>query len=253
MRRAIWSGAAAAATVALVLAINAVSGGHLLALFIKFASTINQGEFEEGWRFPFEYLWHAEHALLLVWLIAAGFWIVRMPRALQTRRVRLALAGLLFIYGTLAISSTGLHAFVVYARLARQLVPFFCLLTAAAFEALRTSESASARRLVSAVLVLLVVQAGFNFRAPLRQTFPIEFLEQADVAGQIEIPGVRGIYTRHIYPAPDPFTLPAGYGVIKEARHPLQYLPYQYEGYDPGQRQVLRSTDIRMRLIAPVR
>ena len=40
-------------------------------------------------------------------------------------------------------------------------------------------------------------------------------------------------------------------GVIKEARHPLQYLPYQYEGYSPAQRQALRSTDIRMRIIAP--
>ena len=31
--------------------------------------------------------------------------------------------------------------------------------------------------------------------------------------------------------------------------HPLQFLPYQYEGFEPMERQVLRSNDIAMRLI----
>jgi hypothetical protein len=37
--------------------------------------------------------------------------------------------------------------------------------------------------------------------------------------------------------------------------HPLQFLPYQYEGFAPMERQVLRTTDIAMRLLdagAPV-
>ena len=37
--------------------------------------------------------------------------------------------------------------------------------------------------------------------------------------------------------------------------HPLQFLPYQYEGFEPMERQVLRGNDIAMRLIdigAPV-
>lgn len=35
------------------------------------------------------------------------------------------------------------------------------------------------------------------------------------------------------------------------ARHPLQFKPYQYEGYTPHQREFLRSTDIRMRILVP--
>ena len=31
--------------------------------------------------------------------------------------------------------------------------------------------------------------------------------------------------------------------------HPLQFLPYQYEGFEPMERQVLRNNDIAMRLI----
>ena len=33
---------------------------------------------------------------------------------------------------------------------------------------------------------------------------------------------------------------------------PALFFPYQYEGYDAAQRQALRSTEIRMRVIAPV-
>jgi hypothetical protein len=51
---------------------------------------------------------------------------------------------------------------------------------------------------------------------------------------------------------PEPVTLPKRYRVVREAPHPLQFLPYQYEGYTPAQRSALRATDIRMRLIVPL-
>jgi hypothetical protein len=31
--------------------------------------------------------------------------------------------------------------------------------------------------------------------------------------------------------------------------HPLEFLPYQYEGFEPMEREVLRRLDISMRLI----
>jgi hypothetical protein len=68
-----------------------------------FAGTVTQGEYAEGWSFPWEYLWQAEHGLLL------------------------------------AVGSTGLHTFVVYGRLARQLVAFLCLLGAYGVAALAGS------------------------------------------------------------------------------------------------------------------
>jgi hypothetical protein len=97
VRRATWATMAAAATLGAVLAVNAIAGGHLLAHFLAFAGTINQGAFDEGWRLPFEYLWHAEHAALLAWIAAAAYWVTRLPRALESRRVKLALAGLMFV------------------------------------------------------------------------------------------------------------------------------------------------------------
>jgi hypothetical protein len=44
--------------------------------------------------------------------------------------------------------------------------------------------------------------------------------------------------------------LPPTEGVVLLARpHPLQFLPYQYEGYTPAERAALRAIDIRMRLV----
>ncbi len=252
VRRAIWSAFATLATIGLVLVINAALGGHLLGHFLGFAATIDQGDYAEGWLLPFAYLWHAEHALLLVWLAAAGFWISRMRRALDIRRVKIALAGFVFVYASLALASTALHAFVVYGRLARQLVPFLCILAAAALEEL-WAESSPARRYVPAILALLVVQAAANFFVPLRQVFPSELLGQAIAFGENLIPGARTMYIRHIWPAPEAVAMPAGYVVLRQASHPLQFLPYQYEGYDPATRNALRSMDIRMRVIAPAR
>ena len=251
VRRMILSSLAAAAMIGAVFGASAAAGGRLLDLFGAYAGGINQGAFEEGWRVPVEYLWHAEHLLLIVWAAAVVYWLVTLRRALHTRRVRVALAGFVLIYGALVVSSTTLEVFVVYGRTARSLVPFLCLMTAAALEDMRTSSRETVRRLVPAVLALVIAQAAFNFWTPLRQSFPATFLEEADDAGHNETPGVRTIYTNHIYPAPEPFTLPAGYSVLQEAPHPLQYFPYQYEGYDPAQRRTLRSTDIRMRVIAP--
>lgn len=252
VRRAAWAIMAGAATLGVVLAINAIAGGQLFAHFLAFAGTIDQGAFDEGWRLPFEYLWHAEHALLLAWIAAAAYWVARLPRALESRRVKLALTGLLFIYACLAISSTALHVFVVYGRLARQLVPFFCLLLAAALETMAMGH-APARRFVRPILVLLAAQAVVNFWMAWRVTFPWEFLREADAARLNEVPGARVVNTRHLWPVPEPFELPRGYVVLKEAPHPLQFLPYQYEGYDPAQRQALRTMDIRMLVIAPAR
>jgi len=252
VRRAAWATLAGAATLGAVLAINAMAGGQLLAHFLAFAGTIDQGAFDEGWRLTFEYLWHAEHAGLLAWIAAAVYWVARLPRALESRRVKLALAGLLFIYACLAISSTVLHAFVVYGRLARQLVPFFCLLSAAALETMLAGPPGT-RRFVRPILVLLAAQAAVNFWMAWRVTFPADFLREADAARLNEVPGARVVNTRHLWPLPEPFELPRGYAVLKEAPHPLQFLPYQYEGYDPAQRQALRTMDIRMLVIAPAR
>ncbi len=37
--------------------------------------------------------------------------------------------------------------------------------------------------------------------------------------------------------------------VLFRTAHPLQFLPYQYEGYVPVERALLRSNDISIRLV----
>jgi hypothetical protein len=43
--------------------------------------------------------------------------------------------------------------------------------------------------------------------------------------------------------------LPPSVLEVMRFRHPLQFLPYQYEGFEPMERQVLRANDIAMRLV----
>jgi hypothetical protein len=252
LRRGAASGAGLLGFLAAALAVSHLLNGHLAESFITFSGTIRQGLLSEGWSLPFAYLWHAEHAMLIVW-IGASIWAVGqvIVRA-DTPRIRVGLAGLVFVYLVLIVFSVALHKFVVYGRLARQLVPFFCLLTAAILDRLR--QSASFRERVAAVIVLgaLAIQAGFNFVRPLTQTFPDDFQRQARrEAGQT--PGARWVNTRYIYPRPDPARVPDGFRVVRQAAHPLEYLPYQYEGYTPDDRAALRAADLQMRLIVPLR
>jgi hypothetical protein len=61
------------------------------------------------------------------------------------------------------------------------------------------------------------------------------------------------INAKRLYPGPDAVTLPLHYTVLRRAPHPLQFLPYQYEGYPPSQRSALRSADIEMKLLLVVK
>jgi hypothetical protein len=231
---------------ALVVA-SAVAGGGMLDGYLNFADGVSQGSAAEGWRLPFEYLWHAEHATLAVWIAstASAAWCILAGR--PSLRAKAGLTGLGVIYAALVIGSVGLETFVVYGRLARQLVPFFCLLAADQLERLYGSARPRARAAAHALAAALVVQTLVNFRQPLRQEFPAEFVREAGAEGAAA--GARWLNAAHIYPQPEPVTLPPRYTVVKEAAHPLQFLPYQYEGYTPREREILRSTDIRMRLI----
>jgi hypothetical protein len=145
------------------------------------------------------------------------------------------------------VTSVVLERMVVYGRLARQLVPFASILAAAT---LARMWRASPRRRLAATLVLaaVVIQAMLNFYRPLTQVFPPEFRRLAAKAS-VGADGRRLLlFAGHIYPTPPPVPPEAG-EVIIARRHPLQFLPYQYEGYTPEERAALRAADIRMRLV----
>lgn len=231
-----------------ILGSNALLAGDMTQQLIGFSKTINQGAFEEGWSLPFAYFWHAEHVLSLVWLAAL---VCGLQGAIAGRREsKVPLAGVLFIYSALVVTSVGFHVFVVYGRVARQLVPFLCLLTAQQIHRL-VRDGVLPRRSVAALAVVLICQAVLNMRTPMAQVFPDKFRERARqiAAAHPERP-LQFLFAEHIFPAPEPVPAINGTVIAREA-HPLQYFPYQYEGFTPEARALLRSTDISMRVVLP--
>jgi hypothetical protein len=229
-----------------LLVVSAVTGGDMLGQFVSFSRTVTQGEFDEGWSLPFAFLWHAEHGLAALWLLAFALGLY----GFVTRRNRsnLPLAAVLFVYGTLVIASVGFEVFVVYGRTARQLVPFLCLIAAEQLYRL-TSTIPRARRVVAIASVLIALQAIFNLWTPFSQVFPSEFRERAQaIAAATGDEPVEFRFADHIYPLPLP-DANGGARVLVREPHPLQFIPYQYEGYSPHERTILRTTDIAMRAV----
>ena len=214
-----------------------------------FAGTIKQGDFSEGWWLPVAYLWHAEHLLLIGWTVALAWCLWHFREAIHSRLTRAGLVGVICVYASLAIPSTILHRFVVYGRLSRPLVPFLGLIGGAV---LATFLARWPRvRLATAMVVLCVsAQAAFNFRVPLRQEFPAEFMARI---GRIYPEPRVFVNARHLFPGPEPTEVPAGYREVASVPHPLEFLPYQYEGYAAEERRLLRAVDIRMRAFVPSR
>jgi hypothetical protein len=251
VRRAMFSALGLASTIGAVVVGSLAAGENLLRALTEFSRQVDQGDFGEGWRLPWEYLWHAEHFILVMWLLALVWAISKLRSPDLPQRARVGLIGVAFVYASLATLSVVTHTFVVYGRLARQVVPFLCLITAAALYRAAVSFSPRPRLLfTSAVMVVLLVQAGFNVMTPLRQVFPAEFVRDARRDGRIPADAdVVAINAKRLYPGPEAVTLPSHYTVLRRAAHPLQFLPYQYEGYPPSRREALRSADIEMKLL----
>jgi len=245
--RGMVSAAGIVTTAGVIIGSDVMLGGHLIGSYRTFGAMVSQGEYQEGWRLPFEYLWHAEHGLLIVWLASVGWCLATVRYWSASPRVRVGLTGLLAVWAALAVTSTAMHVFVVYGRLARQLVPFFCLLAACMLGHLWTSQRRVVRALVAATVVVLTAQAVANFQQPMKQTFPDDLERKYGPSHQSALIWVN---VEHIYPEPRKVVLPSDVVLIHQAPHPLEFLPYQYEGYTPAQRRLLRSTDIRMRILA---
>jgi hypothetical protein len=233
----------------------------------RLASTVTDGYAPEGFSVPWAYFWNAEHGLLLVW-IAAALFVALDGNNWNSGRRRTATVWVLsaaFIYLGLGLTSAMLHVFVVMGRQSRQMVPFFCLATAAALAELLDRRRWSTR-VVAACAIGVVLQAGWNFRQPLQQRFPRDVIaEITSKYGPIDFDNtIQGppeahehvqsqwvlFNAQHLYHprAPRP-ALPSSLIEVMRFPHPLQFLPYQYEGFEPMERQVLRANDIAMRLV----
>jgi hypothetical protein len=236
----------------LAIVVSRASGGQMFERLKTYSDMIDQGNFQEGWSLPLEYLWHTEHLLLVLWL-ASVLWAVTQFDV--SPRVGAGVFGAFLIYALLVAGSVGLSRFVVYGRLTRQVVPFLCLVAAAALSRLWHSPATRARFAAFAIVGVLVIQAAVNFWQPLVQSFPNDFIARNRPEDAVAARYERLVWVnaKHLYPGPEPVTLPPHSVTLAVARHPLEFLPYQYEGYTPEGRAALRSTDIRMQLIGVLR
>lgn len=260
LKKAAVTGTGFLAPLALLIIVMFWSGTNMVSAYQLFATSITQGSFEEGWSLPFEYFWHAEHATILFLGLLAVYAIIGIFRIKQ-KQASVGAYGVVFIYICLLIPSVFLHSFVVYARLARQLLPFLILLAANGLAQLEQHKVAR-YNIPMAVLAVILVQAVWNFGSSYQLYYPRQFSEEL----QAQFHGFEFSSKRLAYGAPTvcqnngyvientkyflsaPTTTQSVEGeILRDISHPVNFLPYQYEGYTPEQRQEFREQRIRMR------
>jgi hypothetical protein len=231
----------------------------MISAYRLFATSITQGLFEEGWSIPFEYFWYTEYIIILILgtlALLAVFSQFNEPRSYTW----LWSGGILFIYLCLVIPSVVFEYFVVYARLARQLIPFLVLLAEQGLVQLE-GRVAHGRRVTQFIFVVVFLQAAWSFTAAYQVSFPRDFAVEAQVRfsdfefsskrlafGAPVICQYNGYMIEHakFYVAP-PKELPQVQGeLLLSALHPTNYLPYLYEGDPPNFRQAYRTLKLRM-------
>jgi hypothetical protein len=234
------------------------SGTDMISAYRLFATSITQGSFQEGWSLPFEYFWYTEYTVILV---IGVFSILAIIGQLKNRSdTKLWVAGFLFIYFCLVIPSVIFHYFVVYARLARQLIPFLVLLAAQGLVQME-HRIPPGRKVTPLILAVVFLQAAGNFSAAYGIGFPRDFSTEA----QVRFPSFEFSSKRLAYGAPvicqydgyiienakfyiaPPERIPQVKGqLLLSAPHPTNYLPYLYEGDPPDFRQAYRTLKLRM-------
>jgi hypothetical protein len=244
----------------LILGMRAL-GTDMIAKYRYFATSITQGSFEEGWSLPFEYFWHTEHVIILMIGVLSVYAVAGMFRA-DHKLTAVWVSGVVFIYLCLLIPSAFLHSFVVYARLGRQILPFLILLSARGLAQIEQSKPAR-QFLVTGMLILIALQAAWNYRSAYVLYFPRQFTEEL----QAQIPAFEFSTKRLAYGAPTlcrsngyvienakffltaPERNPPVHGmVLRDVLHAVNFVPYLYEGNTPEERREFRAQEIRMKL-----
>ncbi len=249
----------------LILRKSSQTPAALISGAIHFSNTAIQGDFAEGWSHPWEFLWHAEHLLLLVWAAGLALIVVRARKENKEaiRRGGMWSIGVTTIYLLLVLTSNILHKFVVYGRNDREMVPFLCLATACAFFSL----PARLNMFVYSTSAVVLVQGAMSLAPSFMLKFPREIDQRVvheygsvrhettifDVRPQAysdDDPGARYVLlnAQILYPIKGVNNPPPG-RLIFRVPHPLKFIPYQYEGYAPPERRVLRTSDISVQLI----
>ena len=231
----------------------------LIVEYAKFAGTVNQGDYSEGWSLPFEYFWHTEHFLIVIVGVLALLAVFSIFTS-NDRYPLWWLAGLSFVYACLVLFSVYFQSFVVLGRLARQMMPFLALVSAYGLARLAT-QTPFWRNVSILVMILVLFQGFWNYGISFAQSYPREFSSEA----QAQYEDFTFSPKRLIFGAPS-LCHNSGYAmenakyfltatetnpeingtVLLSESHPVNFLPYQYEGYTPEQRQQFRRRNLQM-------
>lgn len=218
-----------------------------------------QGAHEEGFFFLALYLVEVEG---LAGLVLGALFLVFGALAIQGRFSRTQTAMILaavVAYLVYAVAVQALHRAVFYGRLVHMYLPFVVL---AAVLVIRELKAPSFR--YGAAMVMLVV--SFLSLVPaavsaLTLRFPKDLERELKVVqagaricsvGQGRDQPADGSVAdcdvviengRHLYPLPEQWRSvpPAGFVLVAEYRHPMQFRPYWFEGYKPQERERLRA------------
>jgi hypothetical protein len=243
-------------------AASAAVGNGILTSYKDFAGSVNQGDFSEGWAIPFEYLWQTERLIFPI-VIVLGVYFSLLALRTKSDYVLPSAAGIIFVYLCLLIPSVVLRQFVVYGRLVRQIIPFLILLAAGGMVELR-NRGEFGRVIYSALVMTILLQSAWSYRSAWSIEFPREFIYEAG----IQFPEIRFSPKRmntgapsacrsndylienvkYIFPLPESVPDIEG-NLLKSAPHPINYYPYQYEGFSLNERTVFRSHVVTMKII----
>jgi hypothetical protein len=140
-------------------------------------------------------------------------------------------------------------------------MPFLILLAASGLGILSRALQPTGQKIAQIVLWMIFVQSVWNFSNTFRVAYPRDFVRDA----QAQYPDFTFSPKRFLFGAPEicehngyamqnakyflaaPETaLPVPGQTLLAASHPVNFLPYQYEGYTPEQRQAFRKVQLRM-------
>jgi hypothetical protein len=253
--RAGWAGAGLVLPIALVIGLaRLLVNVDLVASFLYFSRTINQGDFGRGWKLLLDYFWSAEGPNLVLGVVGLLL-VVAGARAARSWNYGLCwVAGAVFLVAGLLVPSDVWPKFVIYGRTAREIVPLVCLASAFALERLWRTGGRTAG-LASVVTGLALFQTVANFWTPLHQVFPPEFHRQASLfRDQLRQRGEKRqlviLYANMVAGKASLLDALPDHDVLLAEPHPMQYRPYLFEGLGEETRALLGQEDIRMRLIA---
>lgn len=248
--RAGWAALGLATPLIAIILAARVLGYDLIAQAREFSHTVTQGGFGQGWRYIPSYFAATEGAFGTLLLLLTGWGVIRAVRQGPGGVLWwwLAMGGALA--GIMIFFSDVMPRFALSGRSIKFLSVFLAL---GAGLAAGRGGLHRIPGLAAVLAVLAVGLAALNFRTPLSLRFPREFRIEAaaliaaerarDPAAALQLYYADFMHLAEFLPAYPPHT------VLLRRQHPLQYRPYQFEGFDAPTRAAFQTHDFSMRLV----